>query len=249
MVPPISRSMPGRAERPIALDHRAALADQHPLLRLGLDGDDRVHAPGARAARRQQLVDRHGERVRHLLARERERALADQLGDAEAGGLIGARLLGEVGRPLGQQGEQLVAQRVHPVARDRADRVQRVEVAEPGHLRDALGDPGRRHPVDLVERDHGRPPAVSTRAAMKRSPGPGSLARVEHEQHRVDVGEALVDGALHLLGERVTRSLEARAGRPARAARPGRARRRARAGASSAACPRRSRRGRGRARS
>ena len=40
-------------------------------------------------------------------------------------------------------------------------------------------------------------------------PGADPLAAVDHEQHRVDVVERAVDGALHALGEGVARALEA----------------------------------------
>ena len=73
--------------------------------------------PARSTARRQQLVDRDRERVRHLLARQGEGSLADQLADAEADGLIGPRRLGEVRGPLRQQRDELVAQRVDAVAR------------------------------------------------------------------------------------------------------------------------------------
>ena len=52
-------------------------------------------------------------------------------------------------------------------------------------------------------------PSAKTRSAMKRSPRADPVARVDHEQHRVDVLERRVDGALHALGERVARPLEA----------------------------------------
>ena len=67
-----------------------------------------------------------------------------------------------------------------------------------------------REPVDLVERDHRGPPAAEHARRDEAVARPRLAARVEHEQHRVDVGEALVDGALHLLGQGVARPLEAR---------------------------------------
>ena len=91
--------------------------------------------------------------MRHLLLRERERLLADELGDAVLDGEVRDLVLREVGRPLGEERGQLVAQRVHAVAGERAQRMERVEVAERGRLgdlgRDALG----LHVVDLVQRD------------------------------------------------------------------------------------------------
>ena len=64
-------------------------------------------------------------------------------------------------------------------------------------------------------------PASRTRtraSAMNRSPAPGRLGAVEHEQDRVDVGERLVDGPLHAPRQAVARASGSPAGRAARAA-------------------------------
>ena len=53
-------------------------------------------------------------------------------------------------------------------------------------------------------------PSEKTRSAMKRSPAPIRSRADEDEQDRVDVLERPVDGALHALGHRVERALEAR---------------------------------------
>ena len=117
---------------------------------------------------------------------------------------------GKYGGPLRQQRDELVAQRVDAVAGDRADRMERVEVAEPRDLRDALGDRRRCESVDLVEGDHGGPLAAEHARRDEPVARPGLAGRVEHQQHGIHVGEALVDGALHALGQRVARPLEAR---------------------------------------
>ena len=70
--------------------------------------------------------------------------------------------------------------------------------------------------------------------------GPDPLARREHEQHGVDVLERLVDRALHPLGQRVARPLEARQVGEHELVVVARSRSPSRAGASSAACRRRS---------
>ena len=62
--------------------------------------------------------------------------------------------------------------------------------------------------------------------------GADACARIDDEEHDVDVVEGRVDGLLHALGERVDRALEARAGRRARAGSQARARRRRCGGAS-----------------
>ena len=53
-------------------------------------------------------------------------------------------------------------------------------------------------------------PSAKTRWAMKRSPAPIRSRADEDEQHRVDVLERAVDGALHALGQGVERPLEPR---------------------------------------
>src|SRR5437773_2232707 len=56
-----------------------------------------------------QLRDLDRDRVRELLTRGVERLLADQLGDLDVDRQIGALALGEVGRPLGEQLDELLA--------------------------------------------------------------------------------------------------------------------------------------------
>src|SRR4051812_3793329 len=73
------------------LDLRSSLADQDPLLRLGLDPDlglDRDQAVGAR----RDLADGDFDRVRNLLPGPVEHLLADQLGQQQLARLVAAVL-------------------------------------------------------------------------------------------------------------------------------------------------------------
>ncbi len=94
------------------------------------------------------------------------------------------------------------------VAGDRAHRMQRMEVAELGRARHLLGNVTGLEAVDLVERDHDGgvegEDALGDEAVARADPFP----RGEDEEDRVDVVEALVDGALHAFRERVARALK-----------------------------------------
>ncbi len=185
------------------LDHCALLADEDLLLRLGLDEHVGAHDLLV------HLLDLDRDRVRHLVPRELERLLAHELGDLEVQRQVGALLAAEVRRPLRQQGDELVAQLVDPVAGLCAHRVQREEPTQLGrghHLgRDVTG----LQPVDLVDRDHDRHAELEDALRDEAVASADPLACVDHEQHRVHVLERRVDGALHTLGERVARPLEA----------------------------------------
>ena len=64
-------------------------------------------------------------------------------------------------------------------------------------------------PVDLVQRDHDRHAELEHALRDEAVAGADALARGEHEQDGVDVVERAVDRALHPLGQRVERPLEA----------------------------------------
>ena len=84
-----------------------------------------------------------------------------------------------------------------------------VEVAEPRrglHLRE---DVALLQPVDLVERDDDRLPEREHAPRDEAVAGADPRARVDDEEHGVDVLERRVDRLLHALGERVERALEA----------------------------------------
>jgi hypothetical protein len=148
--------------------------------------------------------------VRHLLARELERLLADELRDLELRREVGALLGRVVGRAIRQERDEVVAELADTVAGERADGVERVEIAEAGGVLHLPGDVPRLQAVDLVQRDHDghaeTEDALGDEAVARADP----LACREDEEHRLDVLERLVDGALHPLGERVARALETR---------------------------------------
>ena len=88
--------------------------------------------------------------------------------------------------------------------------MQRVEVAEPRGRLHLRRDVAALQPVDLVERDHDRHAELEDAPRDEAVARADPLARGEDEQHGVDVLERRVDGALHVLGQRVERPLEAR---------------------------------------
>ena len=198
--------MPGRACAADLAHHRAALADQDLLLalRLGVDAD--VHELVVEL----DHLGRDG--VRHLLLRQAQRLLAHELGDARLERHVGVRARREVHRPLGQQRDQVAAQLVDPVARHRAHRMQRVEVAEPRGLLHLRRDVPVLQPVDLVDDDHDGQPEREDLAGDELVARSDPVARADDEQDRVDVvaRHRVVDRSLHALGQRVDRALPAR---------------------------------------
>ena len=83
-----------------------------------------------------------------------------------------------------------------------------VVLEQAGHGRDRFEDCRRLEAVDLVERDHDRRPGGCELLGDEAVAAARDLARVEHENDRVDVLETRVDGALHAPRERVERLLE-----------------------------------------
>src|SRR5712691_2540473 len=87
--------------------------------------------------------------------------------------------------------------------------MQRMEVAESGCSVHLGCDVTRLEPVDLVQRDH------DGNADSEHAPRDESVARADaltrgqHEENAFDVLERRFDGALHVLGKRVERPLEA----------------------------------------
>ena len=184
-------------------DHRAAAADEDLLLRFRLDED----VGGDRLVR--DLLDLNRESVWDFVAREGERLLADRARDLRLDRQVRALLRREIERPFAEEPDELVAELGDAVARLRADRMQRVEVAEPRRRAHLRRDVARLQPVDLVQRDHdGR---AEREDALRDEPvaGADAFACAEDEQHAVHVVERAVDRALHVLGERVLRTLEA----------------------------------------
>ena len=98
-----------------------------------------------------------------------------------------------------------------PSQSPRAHRMQgHVLVEQAGHRGDRLEDGGRLEPVDLVERDHDRCAGCGELPGDEAVAGARALGGVEHEQHGVDVAQAVVDRALHATRERIERALESR---------------------------------------
>ena len=147
--------------------------------------------------------------MRQLVARQPECLLADQLGQLQLEREVGALLLREVERPLGEQADELVAERGHTVAGLRADRMERVESPEPRGRRHLLRDVPGLEPVDLVERDHDGDAEREDPRGDEAVAGADPLPRREDEEDGLDLFEGCVDGLLHPLCERVERTLEA----------------------------------------
>ena len=63
-------------------------------------------------------------------------------------------------------------------------------------------------PIDLVERDHDRHAELEDALGDEAVAGADPVPRIEDEEHCVDVLEGRVDGPLHVLRQRVARSLE-----------------------------------------
>ena len=154
------------------------------------------------------LLDLGGDRVRHLVARQLDRLLPHELGDLLLGREIRPLLRREVLRPFREEPDELVAKLPHPVPGLRADGMERVEVAEPRSRLHLGGDVTRLQAVDLVERDHDRHPEREDPSGDEPVARADSIPCVEHEQYGVDVLEGRVDRTLHVLGQRVARTLE-----------------------------------------
>ena len=95
---PSSNSISGRARVADLPDHAAALADEDPLLRAVSTSTEADTRPPV------DLLDLHRDRVRHLLARELERLLPHELGDAAL-----ERLVGQSRRPGSRAGPRAAA--------------------------------------------------------------------------------------------------------------------------------------------
>ena len=100
---PSSASSSSRARVPASLMHRAALADDHPLLRLALD--EHLHLEAQHvvvAVVGLELLGDDRDRVRQLVARDAQQLLPHQLGDEERLGLVGHHTARVVLGALGQ---------------------------------------------------------------------------------------------------------------------------------------------------
>src|SRR4029450_7118214 len=114
----------GTRPRPDRAHHRATFPGEDLLLRIGLDVEGGPHDLLI------HLLDLDGDRVRHLVARQLQRLLPDELGDLLLYGEIRPLFGRKVQRPFRQEPDELIAELVHPVPRLRAYRMERVEIAE-----------------------------------------------------------------------------------------------------------------------
>ena len=114
--------------RPDRLQRLAAVADQDALLRVALHDQRRVDLREVALAL--HLVDHHGDRVRHLLARDAKRLFADELGQRDLERLVGVLVRREQRRPLGHARHQQVAQHVDALAVARRHRHDLVELPQ-----------------------------------------------------------------------------------------------------------------------
>ena len=148
--------------------------------------------------------------MRHLVAREPQRLLADQLGD------LRPRPRGRCAAPAGSRAAPRAGARR---ARSRSSSMPSPVFALTGCS--AWKSPRRAAAViccamcpafsrsTLFERDHDRHAEREDALRDEAVAGADPLARREHEHDAVDVLERRVDRALHPLGERVERALEA----------------------------------------
>ena len=125
-----------------------------------------------------------------------------------------------VERPLGEQRDEVVAELVDPVAGLRAHRVERVEVAERRgglHLRRDVRGFSR---STLLSDDHDRHAELEDAPRDEPVAGADPLARVDDEQHDVEVvAHRLVDASPASARSAGRSAAASRAGRRARAAR------------------------------
>src|SRR5215217_319532 len=207
-----------RAEEPLhllaspradGLERLPTVADHDALLRVALDDERRVDT-------REPLlfldvVDHDGDRVRHLLSRNRERLFADQLGKALLERRVGD-LVGRIrGRTLGKALHDEVVQHgdVRPGPRaDRNDLVERAELRrslELGHL------PPPANGVDLV--DHAELRGRMRRELFRvheRVPPPDAGRGVDHLNDRIDAVGQFADDLVHPRAQRGPRLVEPR---------------------------------------
>src|SRR5699024_6793216 len=139
---------------------------------------------------RQDLLDRHRDRVRELVADALERGLTDQLGHAGLVGLLRHHVLRVEARPLGEEGGDHVGHHVHLLPRGRGDRDHLAVRAQ--ELRDGdellhhllLG-----HGIDLGDDAHQRCGRAETADLVEDPPvaGPDPLPGREAHADEVDL--------------------------------------------------------------
>ena len=163
----------------------------------------------ARTTFSSDLLDDDHDRVRHLVAGQVERLLADHLGDPVLRRHVGGLVEREVERAFGQQVDEVVAQLPHAVLRHRADRVESMEVAERRSRLHLRRDVAVLEAVDLVDGDDHRDAEREHAAGDVAVAGTDAIAGRDDEQDDVDLLERRVDRLLHARRQRVHRALEA----------------------------------------
>jgi len=108
-----------------------------------------------------------------------------------------------------QQRDQLADERLQPGAGARADREDLPVDAQVRRLGQRRNGARAVEPIDLVERGDGAHAGVPDGVGDEAVAGADLLLAVEHEQRDVGVAERALDAALHALGERVARTLDA----------------------------------------
>src|SRR3954452_5777589 len=190
-------------------NHPPALADQDPLLRLGL-------RPGVGQHRDEpvlalvDLVDLDLDCVWDLVVRPVQDLLADDLRQPDLARQVGLLVRWVEERALRHQ----LDQRLHDVrqagARLRAHREDLPLDLELGDLRQALDDRCAVEQVDLVEDGDGGQTGSLDGLRDEAISGADLLVAVDDEERSVRVAQLGVHAPLHALGQRVTWPLDAR---------------------------------------
>src|SRR5712691_68048 len=180
-----------------ALEHCRTLADEDAFLRLLLDEDRGPDVEARGVLPLDELLDAHRHGVRHLLSREEEHLLADDLRDPEGLGLVAGRVLGEEGRVLRQDPHD---QRQQPVAVDALSGGDGDELAErmraPPRLEDRQHPPLRPHEVGLVQHTEDRS-SVGLERLQHEPVRMDALRGVHDEANEVDLLDRAARGLLH----------------------------------------------------
>ena len=123
-------------------------------------------------ARAVDLVDDHLDAVRHLLEGPPEHLLADELGEHQLLGLVGAVGGVEQERALRHERREVLEQRLDPRALPRRDREDVVGDVQLGGRGERLDGPRPVQAIQLVDGQDHREPRRLQHLGDQRSPGP-----------------------------------------------------------------------------
>src|SRR5579864_1634411 len=183
-----------------SLDHLAALPDDDWLLRIGVDHNRRKDPRRLTPFRRLlELIDRHGDRVRQLVARVQEHLLADHLRGEASLGLVRDVLLREEQRALGKSRRDFHLERWQAIGSARRDRDYRVEGPSSREVLDDGQQPLFAHQVDLVDGQDDRHFRRSEALEHERIAGAGTGRGVHDPDDDVGVAQGAVGGLDHVL--------------------------------------------------